>query len=181
MDNNLVSRMEYDVNVVHHVMNPHYMLRNVHLSPVYILNLSFPLYFITKVMPCLVIILCRHGSFKRYYSSGPRSTSSPKAPYPLPEEAAARVSWRYFAIVWHHVFHLFQELQTSCSVHVSLFNLSYFWILFTSLLISFISDFLLQPGFGIAGIGGLFLFLHYNDEKRAVPKGDLISAFQFYC
>ncbi|KAL2240744.1 UNVERIFIED_CONTAM: Protein SCO1, mitochondrial, partial [Sesamum indicum] len=27
------------------------------------------------------------------------------------------------------------------------------------------------PGSVLAGIGGLVLFIHYNDEKRAVPKG----------
>ncbi|PIN26761.1 putative cytochrome C oxidase assembly protein [Handroanthus impetiginosus] len=30
---------------------------------------------------------------------------------------------------------------------------------------------LVIPGSLLAGIGGLVLFLHYNDEKRAVPKG----------
>ncbi|KAI3451142.1 hypothetical protein Pfo_007807 [Paulownia fortunei] len=29
----------------------------------------------------------------------------------------------------------------------------------------------LVPGSVLAGIGGLVLFIHYNDEKRAVPKG----------
>lgn len=62
----------------------------------------------------------------------------------------------------------------SC-VH-SLYPTSFLFILFTTLLILFISDLLLQPGSVLAGIGGLFLFMHYNDEKRAVPKGDLGSS-----
>ncbi|KAL8476154.1 hypothetical protein ACS0TY_028716 [Phlomoides rotata] len=67
----------------------------------------------------------KHGSFKRYYSSGPRSTGSNKAPFQLPEHAASPGSLRSFVI----------------------------------------------PCLGLAGIVGLFLFLHYNDERRAVPKG----------
>ena len=34
---------------------------------------------------------------------------------------------------------------------------------------------LLQPGAVLAGVGGLAFFLHYNDERRAIPKGYITS------
>ncbi|CAN4075659.1 unnamed protein product [Withania somnifera] len=42
------------------------------------------------------------------------------------------------------------------------------WLLYLSCL-HLIST--LQPGAILGGFGGLILFLHYNDERRAIPKG----------
>lgn len=117
----------------------------------------------------LVVNLCRYGLSKRYYCSKTNSTNTIKTS-PIPEQAGT--NWRSFLIVWYHVFHLFQDAQYLSHVQ-PLYETSFIFVFFASLLIPFISDLLLQPGLGLAGIGGLFFLVHYNDERRAVLKGNL--------
>lgn len=40
----------------------------------------------------------------------------------------------------------------------------------------------LQPGAFLAGVGGLVFLIHYNDERRAIPKGVLdVQVFNTIC
>ncbi|CAA2964485.1 SCO1 homolog 2, mitochondrial isoform X1 [Olea europaea subsp. europaea] len=86
-------------------------------------------------------IVKRFGESKRFYSSSARSTQ-------------LHLPWRC----------------SNISV-LFLYNSCLSFILSPYLLKLYISVLFLQPGSILAGIGGLAFFMHYNDEKRAIPKG----------
>lgn len=38
-----------------------------------------------------------------------------------------------------------------------------------------------QPGAFFGGVGGLVFLIHYNDERRAIPKGDSYFSISLFC
>lgn len=104
--------------------------------------------------------LHRFGPSRRYCSSSTRSTSGTKSPLPLPEQTVSPTSRIPFVVCNHDfIFINASKFHAACN--------------FFGQLIRLISHLFLQFVTALVGVGGLVFFIHNNDEKRAVPKGDL--------
>lgn len=130
-------------------------------------------------------IWCRFDLSKRtqscsYTKSSRQSHRNPADYFLSPQETKASRSWSTYVIVCclrHLCYLLLIVVQVPGLIMLVVkFHLGREIIItWTNWTCYFFINLLLQPAGGLLGLAGIATFVHYNDERRAVRKGTVLS------